>query len=107
MREALREIESQHPSVVVVGGHSHAVVAESCRRIRSTAAGREAVLIAVTTDPLTDTDVFLDAGIDDLFVRALGARQLERCIRAAQEKHANRPILRDALESLTTQGDRI
>jgi PAS domain S-box-containing protein len=58
---------AERPSVVVLGGESTLAVAASCRQLRASESGREAIILAVGIQRPDDIRVLIDAGADDVF----------------------------------------
>jgi PAS domain S-box-containing protein len=111
--EALRLMEAECPSVVIVGGASSQIVADSCRRLRAAATGRDAILVAVTSDRPEDGRLLLESGADDLLLESLGDDELRSRLSVAHrtaasiafrvaEAKATKEELRELSESLAT-----
>jgi PAS domain S-box-containing protein len=111
--EALRLMEAECPSIVIVGGASSQIVADSCRRLRAAATGRDAILVAVTSGRPDDGRLLLESGADDLFVESLGDDELRNRLSVAHqtaagiafrvaEARTTKEALRELSESLAT-----
>jgi PAS domain S-box-containing protein len=70
--EILQQTKARCPSVVVMGGASADVVADSCRTIRGAWTCRDAVIVAVSEGRPGEVGLLLEAGADDVFVRSSG-----------------------------------
>src|ERR1700734_305641 len=70
--EILRHMKVRCPSVVVLGGVSADVVADSCRTLRAAWTCRDAVIVALSEGGPGEVDLLLDAGADDVFIRSSG-----------------------------------
>src|SRR5580658_2001470 len=92
---ALRLMDVDCRSVVIVGGASCRAVADSCKQLRTAASRDGAVIVAVVSDRSGDDGLLLEAGADDVVLESSEKRVLRRRLRAA---------LHDA-PSLASSGD--
>ena len=92
---ALRLMDVDCRSVVIVGGASSRAVADSCKQLRTAASRDGAVIVAVVSDHAGDDALLLEAGADDVVLESTEKRVLRRRLRAA---------LHDA-PSLASSGD--
>ncbi len=65
---ALSLIARESPSVVVVGGSSPRIVAESCERIRAADRANDLLILATSSGENADARTLLEAGADDLLL---------------------------------------
>ena len=75
---ALRLMDADCPSVVIVGGASGRATADSCKQLRAAASREGAVIVAVVIDRSGDEALLLEAGADDFVVESSAERVL-RC----------------------------
>jgi PAS domain S-box-containing protein len=108
--EALRVMEVERPTVVVVGGASSESVAASCRRLRSAEASRDVVIVAAI-ERAEEAQALLDAGADDFFVHSPRSDLLESRLlvaeRAAAGIASRRSVEHELSEGLATTLDSI
>jgi PAS domain S-box-containing protein len=80
---ALRLMDADCASVVLVGGPSSRAVADSCKQLRAAASREGAVIVAVVSDRSGDEALLLEAGADDFVVETSAKRVLRRRLLAA------------------------
>src|SRR5665213_3567876 len=71
LSEALRLVAIACPTIIVVGGSTVQVVADSCRQLRAIDGCRDAIIVAAGADRPEDVQNLLEAGADDFFAGAL------------------------------------
>jgi PAS domain S-box-containing protein len=91
--EALKMMSADAVAVIVVGGASTLVVAESCRMLRSASSSSDAVILALARDPSRDVSLLLDAGADDFFIDSPDLEGLQGSLLVA-ERTASRLAVR-------------
>jgi two-component system NtrC family sensor kinase len=91
----LRLMDAECPAIVIVGGPSTKAVADSCRQLRSVAARREVIVVAVASDRPEDVRLVLDAGADDFVVESLGESALRNRLRMAHRAATGLAVLRE------------
>jgi len=69
--EALRLMDDESASVVLVGGTSNKAIAESCKQLRAAKVCRDAVIVAASGGA-DDVPALIAAGADDFFDDSLG-----------------------------------
>jgi PAS domain S-box-containing protein len=92
VQEAMRLLETECPSVVIVGGDSCRAVADSCRQLRHAEACRDVVLLAVASERPEDVRDLLDAGADDVLIASFGEELVRIRLLVAQRAAANAQI---------------
>jgi PAS domain S-box-containing protein len=107
--ETIHLMQVMCPSVVLVGGASSSIVAESCRKIRGARTCRDAVIVALAGDRPKEVGVLLEAGADDVLIQSFGHDVLRTRLQVARRTaatHAARRAAEDAREQffqLSTQ----
>jgi PAS domain S-box-containing protein len=107
--EALGLLNTENPSIVVIGGTSTQEVATTCEQLRGAATDCGAVMVAVVHEPPRDVSALLDAGADDILVDSLDDDALRSRLRVADRgatriayhratEHERAPLLRLSLQ---------
>ena len=67
---ALRLTRAESPSVVIVGGLSSKIIADSCTQLRAAASREDTMIVAVASDQTAEAEHLLEADADDSFVES-------------------------------------
>jgi PAS domain S-box-containing protein len=109
LSEALRLVAIECPGIIVVGGATTSLVADSCRQLRAVDACRNAVIVAIGVDQPDDVRILIESGADDFCDGPIDRRQLRSRLLVAQRlaadiaRHrATERALRELSESLGT-----
>jgi PAS domain S-box-containing protein len=109
LSEALRLVATTCPTVIVVGGATVPVVADSCRQLRAIDSCRNAVIVAFGSDRFEDVQILLEAGADDFLAGTLDRDNLRSRVLVARRlaadlaRHrATERALRELSDSLGT-----
>ena len=89
LSEALRLIAVSCPTVIVVGGPTVPIVADSCRQLRAIDSCRSAVIVAFGSDRPEDVQLLLEAGADDFLAGALDRDRLRSRVLVARRLSAH------------------